>query len=240
MKQIFADSPVSLDSTYTLNPAQAHHIFDVLRTGSKETVRVIWEDEVFLAHPEEKPNLYIFGKEEVEEPSMDITLAVALYKASNFEWMLQKAAELGVSRIVPFVSQNTIVRIDPSKVEKKLARWASILEAACNQSNRASYVALEPIQTIESLQEYKSKANLVAYENEKENYLANELADFPESITVVLGPEGGFVPEEIETLESSGFTPVSLGDRILRAETAAMYVLSAIDYQSHLPKEPDA
>lgn len=235
MKQVSFHRPLSIDSLISLDDKQAHHLFDVLRTGEKEIVRVVTEQGIYLARCKEKPMLYVFGKEGLQEPSLDITLCTALYKGKNFEWMLQKAAELGVSRIVPFVSANTIVQLeDPIKQSKKLARWQSILEAACNQSNRSSYVLLEPIQNLENLKDYKSKASLVAYEKESEHHLADALQDFPESITVVLGPEGGFEEREIESLKEQGFVPVSLGKNILRAETAACYVLSAIEYQNHL------
>ena len=142
MKQVFVQEPLSLNTTVLLDEKQAHHLFDVLRTTSRETVRVVSQGEVFLAHPEQKPQLYIFGREEVRPRMVDVTLCAALIKADKWEWMLQKAAELGVSRIVPFVSRNTVVSIDQKKMDKKMARWQAILEAAAKQCNRADQVLL--------------------------------------------------------------------------------------------------
>ncbi len=235
MKQVFARSDVELNKSFRLDEKQAHHIFDVLRSTPKETIRLVHNEEVYLAHPEEKPFLFVFGKEETELRLVDITLCAALIKQDKWEWMLQKAAELGVSRIVPFVSRNTVIRPDERKIGRKLERWSAILEAACKQSNRSDFVVLEPVTSLSDLKEYKSECNLVAYEKEEgSNHISCLLDSNPDSVTVVIGPEGGFDPNEIHLLESDGFTPCSLGSLILRAETASLYVLSVIEYQSHL------
>lgn len=236
MKQVFYNEPVNLDSTIHLDDGQAHHIFDVLRTTEKEAIRVVSDGEVYLARTLQKPLLYVFGREEVQPRLVDVTLCASLIKSDKWEWMLQKAAELGVSRIVPFVSNYSIIRLDDKKAAKKLERWQAILEAAARQCNRHDKVLLEPIQTIQTLPEFKSKCNLVAYEKEDgSSHIANFLQYHPESVTIVIGPEGGFDRREIDILQNNGFIPVSLGNLILRAETAACYVLCAVEYQSHLP-----
>lgn len=236
MKQVYIDQKCSLEQTFPLDEEQAHHIFDVLRSKENETIRIVSNEEVYLAHPLKKPYLYIFGKEEVEERLVDVTLCTALIKSDKFEWMLQKACELGVSRIVPFVSKYSIIQLDDKKALKKMERWNAILMAACKQCNRNDKVELMPITHLEALDEYKSACNLVAYEKENEpsRHLANYLCTNPSSITCCIGPEGGFDKQEIDELIESGFQSCSLGNQILRAETAALYVLSCIEYQTHL------
>ena len=235
MKQVFTDAKCALNNEFCLDEKQAHHIFDVLRTRENETIRVICDDEVFLAHPAKKPYLYVFGKEETEPRLVDVTLCAALIKSDRFEWMLQKACELGVSRIVPFVSRYSIIQLDDKKALKKMERWNSILMAACRQCNRSDKVELLPVTTIDNMAEYKSRCNLVAYEKEDEpsRHLANFLQKNPSSVTFCVGPEGGFTPAEIERLNEQGFASCSLGNDILRAETAVCYVLSCIEYQTH-------
>jgi 16S rRNA (uracil1498-N3)-methyltransferase len=236
MKQVYTNQDCGIDTTINLDDKQAHHLFDVLRTRTKETVRVVnAQEEVYLAHPMEKPFLYIFGKEEVEPRLVNVTLCASLIKSDKFEWMLQKAAELGVSRIVPFVSSNSIIHLDPKKLSKKMERWNSILSSACAQCNRSDMVELMPVGTLENLKEYKSVRNLVAYEKSdgQTSHLAEYLSDNPSSVTVCIGPEGGFEEKEIDALNEMGFVSCSLGKQILRAETAACYVLSAIEYQTH-------
>lgn len=241
MKQVYASEGCTIGSRIALDDKQAHHLFDVLRTRDKETVRVICDEEVFLAHPDGKPYLYLFGREEVQPRLVEVTLCAALIKSERFEWMLQKAAELGVSRIVPFRSRNSVIAIDPRKEPKKMERWNAILQAACAQSNRHDPVLLEPISTLDDLAEYKSECNFCAYEKESgSHHLAGVLKDSPVTVTAVIGPEGGFDEEEARWLEEHGFELCSLGSQILRAETAACYILSAIDYQSHIEGECEA
>ena len=239
MKQVFVDETCLLNQSVPLDEKQAHHIFDVLRTSSKETIRVVSHEDVYLAHPMEKPYVFIFGKEEVEPRLVDVTLCASLIKADKFEWMLQKACELGVSRIVPFVSRYSIISLDPKKAMKKLERWNQILISACKQCNRNDKVELMPIQTMDSLGDFKSECNVVAYEKENNPsaHLANFLKNNPSSVTFCIGPEGGFSVEEIEHLNSIGYANCSLGKQILRAETAACYVLSCIEYQTHCENE---
>ena len=194
MKQVYLDTVLSIHDVIELDTKQAHHIFDVLRTTPKEKIRIITKNSgVFLGHVENKPTLIIDSIVDVFEENQSITLCCALIKQDKFEWMLQKACELGVTKIVPFVSKNTVVKLDEKKAEKKQSRWNEILLAATHY-----------------------------------------LKDNPKSITICIGPEGGFEESEIQVLNEFGYENCSLGKNILRAETAACYVLSAIEYQNHV------
>lgn len=230
MKQIFSPRPVTVGDVLALDEAIAHHLFDVLRTTSNERVRVIDGDTIYLARTLGKPDLEILEEVGKADRKAPITLCTALIKGDKFEWMLQKATELGVDRIVPFTSENTIVKIDAAKMEKKLQRWQTICDGAGRQCNRTSQVKLMPITTLKDLSAYKSQASFCAYEKEDPaDSLACRLQDLQQSITLVIGPEGGLSAKEAQFLEAEGFELVSLGERILRAETAAMYGLCAID-----------
>ena len=240
MKQIFVSQNCALHQTIPLDEWQAHHLFDVLRIEKKEVIRVVDnQSQVFLAHPKEKPYVYLFNEIEIEQNMQHITLCCALIKQDKFEWMLQKACELGVTRIVPFYSRNTVIRLDAMREKKKLERWSKILLSACSQCNRIDLVELTPIQTIDTLLDYQSICNLVAYEKEEDpsKHLAHYLQDDPKSITICIGPEGGFEDFEIDKLKEQHFMTCSLGNRILRAETAACYALACIDYQRHTKEE---
>ena len=166
MKQVFASGPCALESRIMLDEKQAHHLFDVLRTGPRETVRVVCDGEVWLGHVEEKPFVWLFGKEETQKQGPEITLCTALIKSDKFEWMLQKAAELGVTRIVPFVSRYSVIQLDDKRALRKMERWNQILVNACRQCNRHDLVELAPVSRLEDLAAYKSQLNLVAYEKE--------------------------------------------------------------------------
>jgi len=237
MKQVYLDQIIDVNDTLALDSKQAHHIFDVLRTSSKEKIRIVTKSSgVFYGHVLDKPKLHIDEKLDVLKEHQSITLCCALIKQDKFEWMLQKACELGVSKIVPFVSKNTVVKLDEKKAEKKLVRWNEILLAATKQCNRNTLVELESVVSLKDLVNYKSECNVVAYEKESDpsKHMAHYLQSNPYSITVCIGPEGGFEESEIKVLNDFGFENCSLGRNILRAETAACYVLSAIEYQNHV------
>lgn len=239
MKQVFVNQKCEVNQRIPLTEEQAHHLFDVLRIRKKEVVRVVSRDSVFLARPEDRPYLYVFNRITTEQVMHHITLCAALVKQDRFEWLLQKACELGVTRIVPFTSRNTIIRLDALREKKKLDRWSKIIVSASEQCNRNDLVELTPIQTIDTLHMYQSKCNLVAYEKEDDpfRHLSTYLMERPDSVTVCIGPEGGFEAFEIAALKENHFQTCSLGNYILRAETAACYVLSAIEFSRHIKKE---
>ena len=150
MKQVFVEDPCMLHAQISLDPKQAHHLFDVLRIQKKETIRVVSKKGgTFLAHPLDKPYLYVFDEIEVPRSAKHITLCTSLIKQDRFELILQKACELGVTKIVPFTSAFSIIRIDPKKMDKKMERWQQIIFDACKQCNRNDLVELEAIQNIE-------------------------------------------------------------------------------------------
>lgn len=235
MKQVFVNQKCEVDQTIPLTEEQAHHLFDVLRIQKKEVVKVVSEDAVFLAYPEKRPYLHLFNELTIEQNMLHVTLCAALIKQDRFEWMLQKACELGATRIVPFISRNTIIHLDELKEKKKLQRWSKIIMSACQQCNRNDLVELTPIQNVNTLHLFQAQCNLVAYEDEKDpsKHIASYLKENPTSITVCIGPEGGFEEFEIDALKRNHFHTCSLGPNILRAETAACYVLSAIEYARH-------
>lgn len=237
MKQVFVEEEIQVMDDIALDMKQAHHLFDVLRTSTKEKVRIVTKtSQVFLGHVLEKPFLHVDQQLDTRQEKQSITLCCALIKQDKFEWMLQKACELGVSRIVPFTSKNTVVKLDEKKAEKKWLRWNEILTAACKQCNRDTLVELNPVVSLKDLELYKMECSLVAYEKEKDasKHIAHYLFNNPASISVCIGPEGGFEESEIKQLNDFGFKNCSLGKNILRAETAACYVLSAIEYQNHV------
>lgn len=233
MKQIFWKERLAPGDRFALDSRTAHHLFDVTRTTSEERIRIIDADSsVFYGRVCEKPFIEVIEQIETRQADQpEVTLCAALVKADKFEWMLQKAAELGVNRIVPFVCTNSIIQIEPKKMGRKLERWNAILLDACRQCNRTELVHLEKPVHIQDLNSFKSSLNICAWEKENQSrHLCCELDKLQDSITYVIGPEGGLTQKEAEQLEQNGFALCSLGPRILRAETAACYVLSCTEY----------
>ena len=175
------------------------------------------------------------------EPPSKITLFMAYPKSDKLELVIQKAVELGASRIVPFESERCIKRPDESKAAARRVRHERIAEEAAKQCGRAILpTVLAPISFTSMLGEAARCALvLFCYEGEGAVSLKAILSEHegaPESIAVIVGSEGGFSPAEAEAARARGFRIANLGARILRCETAPDYVLSAISYHFELKK----
>ena len=167
------------------------------------------------------------------ELACNITLIYGLPKGDKFEFVVQKATELGVTTIVPYAASRSVSVISKEKEDKKVERWNKIAKEASEQSKRNKLVKVEKICDENTILNYKSKINLVAYEDvsgEGCSKLFNILNKKYDSITLVVGPEGGFEQREIDNLVNNGFEVVSLGRRILRSETAPLFLMSIISY----------
>ena len=155
------------------------------------------------------------------ELDVDITCIMSLIKMDRFELCVQKLVELGVKHIVPYQAQRSVVKI---KDNKKLERIRKIIKEAAEQSHRNIIPDLHDVIDLDGLNQYLSKHNYIAYENHKGDYDIE--AD--SSVTFIIGPEGGFTDQEYKKIVDLGFESISLGKRILRAETAAIYLSSII------------
>ena len=170
------------------------------------------------------------------EPSTRIVLYQAVLKADRFEFVLQKCTELGVTKFVPFCCARSVPRMGASW-EGRYARWRRITTKAAEQSHRARVPALEePVEFSSACDRVEGPA-IIPWEEEGATGLKAALAEWKASgpygaeISVFIGPEGGFTPEEIDLARVKGIAPVSLGNRILRAETAAIVTVGAVLYE---------
>ena len=174
---------------------------------------------------------------EVELP-VSVTVFMAYPKGDKLETVIQKAVELGAKKIVPFESSRCIKRPKAEKTDKQLIRLSKIAVEAAKQCGRAILPEIcAPIAFEEMLdQASKYTKPLFCYENEREESLGKIFADTKsgDSIAVIVGSEGGFSPEEARAAKDAGCLSVSLGKRILRCETAPLFVLSAIGYHFEL------
>lgn len=179
--------------------------------------------------------LDILSKEVCEtEPKTKITLYQGLPKADKMELIIQKCVELGVDRIVAVSTERAIVKLD-KKESKKLERWQKIAEAAAKQSGRGKIpeIGQKVLKFKEAVAEAKGlDGAIIPYEKEQETGIRQFVQGFRgESIGVFIGPEGGFAEEEIALAQENGITPITLGKRILRTETAGMTTAAILLYE---------
>lgn len=169
------------------------------------------------------------------EPPISVTLYQGLPKADKMELIIQKCVELGISRIVPVITERTVVRLaSPKDIENKLSRWQRISMEAAKQCNRGIIPQIgKPCNLAEALKEASlAQISVIPYENETKTGLKTVLnRKDVKTAAIVIGPEGGFTEGEVTLAAACGVTSVSLGPRILRTETAGFAVLSVLMYE---------
>lgn len=168
-------------------------------------------------------------------PDTKITLYQALLKSDKMEYVIQKSVELGVTKITPFISKNVVVKIEEKDRNKKSDRWNKIAIEAVKQCGRSDIVTVDNIINFNKMNETLSEYDkvILAYENETKS-LKDMLRniDKKENIAIIIGAEGGFNIDEVEQiLLNKNAVSVSLGSRILRAETASLNLLSILMYE---------
>ena len=238
MQQYFVKEDLALHQDIVLDEEQAHHVQHVLRMKEGTNIRIAnFKKQVYLAHivwKEKQVIAHLDACIDVFDSGHDITLAAALIKGDKWDFLLQKVCELGVSTIQPFVSKRCVVKVKDEKKEKKGQRWNKIALEACEQCKRSDIVVVKEVVNIENIVQGEYDLKLVAYENA--DHLAMKLKDtlqaYPNALRIlcVIGPEGGFEAEEIKMLMAQGFFCVSLGSRILRAETAALSMVNTLRF----------
>ncbi len=179
----------------------------------------------------------VLGEEEDRtEPAVRITLYQSILKGEKMDWVLQKGTELGIAAFVPCLSLRTVARPEPELYSKKQERWQKIVTAAAKQSARGLIPTVRPVTPWTELQELLAgHPAVVAWEGERTFSLRTALdqlavAGPPSELSLIIGPEGGLAPAEVEQLAAWGAVPVSLGPRILRAETAGPVTAALILY----------
>ncbi|WP_099158552.1 16S rRNA (uracil(1498)-N(3))-methyltransferase [Virgibacillus ndiopensis] len=176
-------------------------------------------------------------KDNAELP-VNVTIAQGLPKSDKFEYVLQKGTELGAEAFIPFQAARSVVVWDAKKAEKKMNRFSKIVKEASEQSHRNRIPELKPVLGIEELIEASKQydVKIFAYEEEAkvlEHQSFGKLVSTIEkgqNVLVCIGPEGGFSTDEVEKFKANDFYSVRLGPRILRTETAPLYVLASISY----------
>jgi 16S rRNA (uracil1498-N3)-methyltransferase len=226
------------EATATLVGAQAEHMARVLRAVPGMEADVVAGGHVFHAEvaavstSEVRFNLLV----EVEaDPALPVTLVMSLYKFDRMEWALEKATELGVAAIAPVIARRTEKHL-ASAAAKRVERWRRIAHEAAQQARRSDVPVVHDAVPLAAFAKGTSSAmRIVLAEQERTTMLRGALdealaaagAEMP-ALEIAIGPEGGWAPDEEALFDASGWRAVSLGPRILRAETAAIAALAVI------------
>ena len=228
----------------TLTGDVAHQLARVLRARPGEEIVVLdgsgWEYLVTLEDisPREVRGRLSERRPSRGEPETKVTLYQGVLRSDRFEFVLQKGTELGVSAFVPVFCERSVSQdTGPEWATGRYARWRKILSEAAEQSNRGRVPALEPHLEFPDACQAARGLSLIPWENEDTTGLKtalerldSEVSPTPD-VSVFIGPEGGFTEREVERARDRGIVPVSLGARVLRAETAAIATATVIMYE---------
>ncbi len=245
MPRFFVREDAFRDGRIYISGEDARHLSKVLRvkSGEKLTVCDFFNTEYRCAVctvSENSVELLVLSKALSEnEPPFPITLYMALPKGDKMNLVVQKSVELGVSRIVPFSSAFTVVRLTEQSALEKRERWQRVAHSAAQQCGRGHPPKIEtPVSFSMALADCKSRGGIsfICDEQEEKVSLGDLLKNCPapESLSFFVGAEGGFDRKEIEEAKVSGIRGVTLGKRILRCETVPLFVLSCIGYTFEL------
>jgi 16S rRNA (uracil1498-N3)-methyltransferase len=241
----FDQPPAELPAVLTVEDEfVVHHLRTVMRAKVGESVVLVdgGRRQAYLGKLQglEKRSVQVLVQALIEKPADPlpaVMLAVALIKEQRWDWLIQKATELGVEVIQPIASERTMVKLGDKDISKKLERWEAVMRSAAEQSEGLfiprllSPISVDVLCANPLLGQFWRV--LLAERGENRDTLKTTLEnlDISQPIMFAIGPEGGWTDQELKQFESAGFTFASLGQRIMRSETAALAAMAAVVYE---------
>lgn len=231
MQRYFAKEKTGED--ITLYESDLHHIKNVMRGNVGDNIEVVDNGIVYLCQIENISPLklkIVSLIDEDNEMQTKLSVAISLVNEQKMDLILQKLTELGVSTIIPVKTERSIIKLDDKKSTKKISRWQMICKEASEQSKRNAVPQVTEIMSLQELARIPNSLKLICSLAQNTKSLGKYIDKDTKEVLFVIGPEGGFTSKEEKYLMDNNFLPVSLGNRVMRVETAAIYVASVINY----------
>lgn len=229
--RIFTEQPLTVGGGIELGRDAARHLATVLRLRAGDPVCLFngegGEYNGVIASASAK-SVVVEGAEfnpENRESPLRTCLGIGLSRGERFEWVLQKATELGVTEIAPLYTERTEVKLKGDREDKKFSRWRQVVASACEQCGRNRLPLLHPPATVDSWLGIDAGQKLVLHHRAATD-LKELAARSVASVAILVGPEGGLSPAEIAAAENKGFQSLTIGPRIFRTETAPIVAIS--------------
>lgn len=242
LRRFFVEGTIERDRPCVIAGPEGRHMAKVLRLGPGDHVALLdGRGTRFqgVIQSVTREGVTVIPENPLPSPSpppLDIILCQAILKSGPMDFLIQKTSELGVHAIFPFFSERTIVRLQEERSANRLRHWNGVAKGAAKQSGRnvqARIAAPAPLD--ERIEGWRAEKGLkvLLWEGEGQQDLKGLLRDTSQSERFIgmIGPEGGFTRDEVEMAAGAGFVPVSLGERILRAETAAIVMVALVQYE---------
>jgi len=224
-----------------LTGPQKRYVRDVLRMGPGDALVLfngsgIEYPSAITETTRRHVKVRILGRQECgRESPIDILIGIGLLKTNKMDWIIQKVSELGVREVHPFAAHRTVAALDPKRAEQRRGRWQTIAQEASRQSGRSTVTDVRPLLSFDEIVRQSEHVDLsLLFTTEAISpleALARRQVARPQRMLLLVGPEGGFTPEEEQIAANQGFLPVGLGPRVLRAETAAILAVGLLQYR---------
>ena len=233
MVRLCVDCLLDTGAEIVLPTEAAHHARSVLRLSRDDTVELfdgrgnVYEANLTLVSRGEVRARIGAPLEYQTESPLEITLVQSVSRGERMDYTLQKAVELGVTAVVPVISQRTVVKLDRARADKRLEHWRGVIRHAAEQSRRRVLPEIHALRTLDAWMADTRRAPCFLLHPGASQALASQSAP-GRSLYLLAGPEGGFDPTERERLVTAGAIPVTLGPRTLRTETAAVAALAVM------------
>ena len=241
MRQVFY--PGELTEAIAITGGDAHHLAHVMRAQIGDVITVVdaagqAAEMAVTALTRDAVHLRMQRVLPAETADREVILVQALLKGEKMDFVVQKAAELGTVCVCPIVTEHVVVRYDAKKVAAKVARWQKIADEAAKQCGRRTLMRVAPVVSLTELLRDSAyigaadTATIFCYEQEERQSMRTVLRGTEaRRVTLIVGAEGGFSPAEAAAVTAAGGQSVSLGHRILRAETASLTALAVTQYE---------
>lgn len=232
--RIFSPQPLQCGEQVQLEEQASNHISRVLRMREGRALTIFngkgGEYQATITTVNKKSvsiQLTDFNADDHQSP-LNTELAIAISKGDRMEWVIQKATELGIHKITPLQSENSQVKLNAERMQKKQKQWQQIAISACEQCGRNQIPEVTAITPINDwLQQCNADKKWVLHHRSTEVLSGKK----PASVALLIGPEGGLSGTEIEQAITHNFKALTLGPRVLRTETAPLAALSILQYQ---------
>lgn len=223
-----------IENNFILFEDDYHHIKNVMRMKTNDKIEVVHDLKVYECKVIIDEDIRIENIKEIGNSSeeKEIILVIPLLKEQKMDFVLQKSTELGVSKIIPYYAERSIVKNIEEKIDKKITRWNKICKEASEQSKRNVIPVITDIKKIDDLNIDGVKLVCSTCEKNENLKMFLQSKNIYDRITIVVGPEGGLTAKEEQKLNDKGFKSVTLGNRIMRVETVPIFILSVLNYEN--------
>ena len=232
IQRVYTDQPLVAGGEITLEEDSSHHLYHVLRMQAGDSINLFNDGTEFaatLGQIGKTGATAVLRKLVHEEPPavLEIHLLIGISRGERMDFALQKATELGATRITPVFTKRCVVKLNEKKQASRMAHWSKIIVNACEQSGRCRLPRLDPpLEIGEAVIKHNGGSALLL--DHRSNKTLKDIKKPKNNVTILVGPEGGLSSEERKLAKAQGFTGARLGPRVMRTETAPLAAIAAI------------